>query len=175
MPWDAPQGTPTVLPIPACDRIEPDRLWTLSEAGPTIPTEKGTPMRLRSRPRRLPTSSYDVSPTHFEGRKAPEVDDFELAVATILFLLVLMRLALVTIVGLIIIRPVRDCPACFKATVPVRVHWLDLLSSRFEWRWCPECLWEGPGRKVSPRVSRSAAGPSSQSDLGGDRFRHASG
>ena len=73
---------------------------------------------------------------------------FEWAVVGILFFLVLLRLLVVTLVGFAIIRPVRDCPACFRPTVPIRMTWLARLSSSFEWRWCPECHWEGPARKT---------------------------
>ncbi len=74
---------------------------------------------------------------------------FELAVVVILFFLVLLRFTVITVLGLLIIRPVRDCPACFRPTVPIRMTWLTRLYSTLEWRWCPECQWEGPARKMS--------------------------
>ncbi len=76
------------------------------------------------------------------------MSQFEIAVATILFFLVFLRLALITVVGLLIIRPVRDCPACFRPTVPIRMRWFVRFNSAFEWRWCAECQWEGPARKA---------------------------
>ena len=80
------------------------------------------------------------------------MSQFELAVAVILFFfLVFLRLALIAVVGLFIIRPARDCPACFRPTVPIRKRWLAWFNSALEWRWCPECRWEGPARKALER------------------------
>ncbi len=68
----------------------------------------------------------------------------------VLVLLVLLglRLLAVAFLAMFIIRPVRECPACFQETLPIRVSALRLLGSWFEWRWCPQCRWQGPARKV---------------------------
>ncbi len=79
------------------------------------------------------------------------MSQLEIAVVAILFFLVGFRVAVIAVLGLLIVRPVRDCPACFRTTVPVLVKWLPRRSSSFEWRWCPECHWEGPGRKILDR------------------------
>jgi hypothetical protein len=54
--------------------------------------------------------------------------------------------ALLEVGGLLLIRPVRGCPACFHPTAPVRVRWLERLS-RLEWRWCTYCGWRGVARR----------------------------
>ena len=74
---------------------------------------------------------------------------FELAVVVVLLALVVVRVLIVAVLGLLIIRPVRECPACFEPTVPIRLPLLLRLARRFEWRWCPACGWEGPARRVS--------------------------
>lgn len=63
--------------------------------------------------------------------------------------LVVLRVALLTIGGLLLIRPVRRCPACFGPTVPVLISWLERLT-RFEWRWCTGCGWRGLARRDRP-------------------------
>ncbi len=83
------------------------------------------------------------------------MSEFEIALFAILFGLVFLRVVVVTAVGFLIIRPVRDCPACFQPTVPIKMTWLARISSHFEWRWCPECHWEGPARKAIPSKYRS--------------------
>jgi hypothetical protein len=125
-----PETTPTRRRIP--DRP--------TDPGPTRSGPAGSPL-LRS--------SHD--------RSVDLVSAFEIAVAAIFFSLVLFRLVLIGVVGFLIIRPVRDCPACFEPTVPIRLRWLARVSPRFEWRWCPECGWEGPARRA-PRRSRQPAG-----------------
>lgn len=60
--------------------------------------------------------------------------------------LIVLRVALLTIGGLLLIRPVRDCPACFCPTVAVLSAWLERLT-RLEWRWCPTCGWRGLARR----------------------------
>lgn len=84
------------------------------------------------------------------------MSQFELAVATVLFFPVFLRLALITVVGLLIIRPVRDCLACFCPAVPIRMRWLVRFNSAFEWRWCADCGWEGPARKALDGDARTA-------------------
>jgi hypothetical protein len=64
--------------------------------------------------------------------------------------LIILRVALVTVGGMLLIQPVHDCPACFQPTVPVLVRWLERLA-RFEWRWCPHCGWRGLSRRHQRR------------------------
>lgn len=61
--------------------------------------------------------------------------------------LVLLRVLAVGIGAALIIRPVRSCPACFQATLPIRKKWLRPARA-YEWRWCPACGWQGVGRRV---------------------------
>ena len=76
---------------------------------------------------------------------------FELALAGVFVFLILLRLLAVVIVAFAVIRPARSCPACFLPTVPVRVPWRLLLPGSFEWRWCPDCGWQGPSRRGPSR------------------------
>ena len=62
------------------------------------------------------------------------MSQFELAVAAILFFLAILRVALISIVGLLVIRPVRDCPSCSRATILICKPWLTRLATPFEWR-----------------------------------------
>lgn len=64
--------------------------------------------------------------------------------------LIVLRVALLTVGGLLLIRPVRDCPACFQPTAPVLVPWLEQLT-RLEWRWCTHCGWRGVARRARRR------------------------
>lgn len=59
---------------------------------------------------------------------------------------IVLRVALLGVGGLLLIRTVRGCPACFQPTAPVRVRWLERLS-RLEWRWCTYCGWRGLARR----------------------------
>lgn len=59
--------------------------------------------------------------------------------------LIALRVGLLGLGSALLVRPVRDCPACFRPTAPVRVRWLHLLP-RFEWRWCMDCGWRGLAR-----------------------------
>lgn len=61
--------------------------------------------------------------------------------------LVLMRYLAVLAIAVLIIRPVRACPACFAATLPVRNTWLRPFARRYEWRWCPACGWQAIARR----------------------------
>lgn len=65
--------------------------------------------------------------------------------AWVLVSLVLLRLALLGIGSALLVRTVRDCPACFRPTTPVLVRWLRRVS-HFEWRWCTHCGWRGLSR-----------------------------
>lgn len=66
--------------------------------------------------------------------------------ALTLLALVVLRVALLTIGGVLIIRPVRACPACFQPTTPILHRWLQRLT-RLEVRWCPGCGWSGLARR----------------------------
>ena len=84
---------------------------------------------------------------------------FELALIAVFVFLIFLRALAVVVVAFAVIRPVLSCPACFLPTVPVRVPWRLLLPASFEWRWCPDFGWQGPGRhepgKPGARVSRT--------------------
>ncbi|HUG39758.1 MAG TPA: hypothetical protein VMM12_04700 [Longimicrobiales bacterium] len=68
-------------------------------------------------------------------------------VAALTFLgLIVLRVALLTLGGLLLVRPVRRCPACFRPTDPVLILWLERMT-RFEWRWCTGCGWRGLARR----------------------------
>lgn len=65
--------------------------------------------------------------------------------------LVLLRVVVVATAAALLIRPVRACPACFHPTVPLLIRPLAKLVPWVEWRWCPDCAWQGPARKASPQ------------------------
>lgn len=69
--------------------------------------------------------------------------------------LVVLRVVLLTLGSVLLVRPVRSCPACFGATAPVLRPWLERLT-RLEWRWCSCCGWSGPARRIG---RPAAAGP----------------
>ena len=73
----------------------------------------------------------------------------DVSVAAVLVLggLVVLRWVIIVLGFLLIVRPARSCPACFEPTVPVRRRILTALLHVAEWRWCPQCGWEGPSRK----------------------------
>jgi hypothetical protein len=60
--------------------------------------------------------------------------------------LILLRVVLLTVGGMLLIRPVGRCPACFEATEPVLIRWLERLT-RLELRWCLHCGWRGLARR----------------------------
>ena len=62
--------------------------------------------------------------------------------------LVLLRGVLIAVGAALLVRPVRQCPACFQATVELQRVWLRRLAPWLEWRWCPHCGWAGPARRV---------------------------
>lgn len=70
--------------------------------------------------------------------------------------LVLLRAGLVLFGAALILRPVSSCPACFRPTLLLRRPWLRRLAPWMEWRWCPQCGWEGPGKR---RARAGEAGP----------------
>ena len=79
----------------------------------------------------------------------------------VLLALVALRWGLLLGGVLLLVPRVRACPACFDATVPVRRPWLRRLAPWLEWRWCPHCGWEGPGRRGENQLvpDPSARGP----------------
>ena len=79
----------------------------------------------------------------------------ELSVAAVLVLggLVLLRWALVLFGAMLILRVARGCPACFRETLLIRGPRLAVLLPMAEWRWCPECGWQGPSLKEERRGS----------------------
>ena len=77
--------------------------------------------------------------------------------------LVLLRVLLVGIGAALLIRPVRSCPACFHATLPIRTALLRPFPA-YEWRWCPTCRWQAlarvtPSRSAGPRPPVPAPPP----------------
>ena len=102
---------------------------------------------------------------------------FELALVAVFGFLILLRVAVVVAVVLTVVRPARSCPACFLPTIPLRTRWSALLPRRLEWRWCPDCGWEGPGRRIEERRSIRRAPrlfheppPPAPKDLGARRW-----
>ena len=65
--------------------------------------------------------------------------------------LVLLRFVLLGLFAALIIRPVVECPACFRSTFALHRPWLRRLVSWLEWRWCPHCGWSGLARMIPDR------------------------
>lgn len=84
----------------------------------------------------------------------------EMVATFVLLALVLLRVVLLTLGSLLLVRPVRACPACFEPTAPVLHPWLERLT-RLEWRWCAGCGWRGPARRVGrpPAAGPARVGP----------------
>jgi hypothetical protein len=76
------------------------------------------------------------------------VDHSTIAVL-ILLGMVAMRWVIIGIGAAMLLRPVRDCPACFKPTLALRRVWLRRAAPWLEWRWCPHCGWQGPARRIT--------------------------
>lgn len=74
-----------------------------------------------------------------------------LIAAGVLFGLVILRVALVALGASLILRPTHSCPACLDRTVLLHRPVLRAVLPWVEWRWCPLCGWQGPGRRVRPR------------------------
>lgn len=66
----------------------------------------------------------------------------------ILLALVLLRWGVLLVGAALVVRPVSDCPACREPTLLLHTPWLRRLAPLFEWRWCPACGWQGPGRRT---------------------------
>jgi hypothetical protein len=83
--------------------------------------------------------------------------DLSWAAAIVLAGFVVLRWILLGLGAALLIRPVRDCPACFGPTFALQRPRLQRLAPWLEWRFCPRCRWQGPGR----RVQEPSAGPQS--------------
>jgi len=67
----------------------------------------------------------------------------------VLLLLVGLRWVLLAVGVALLVRPVSSCPACAaSSTLGLHRPWLRWLTSWLEWRWCPQCGWQGPARRV---------------------------
>jgi hypothetical protein len=89
--------------------------------------------------------------------------------AFVLVVLIVLRVTLLTIGSVLLVRPVRSCPACFHSTAPVLHPWLERFT-RLEWRWCAHCGWSGPARRVGRPPGQGPGYPESARD-GADRGR----
>jgi hypothetical protein len=76
------------------------------------------------------------------------MDDVDVSVASVVVLggLVLLRFVIVGVGAALLLRPVRECPACFAHTVRVKRPVLEAVTRIAEWRWCTSCGWQGLGR-----------------------------
>ncbi|MQA90453.1 MAG: hypothetical protein GEU90_09485 [Gemmatimonas sp.] len=64
-----------------------------------------------------------------------------------------LRVVLIGLGATLLIRPVRECPACGRETIVVQQLWLDRILPAFELRWCPSCRWKGLARRRRRRPS----------------------
>ncbi|MCI0432105.1 MAG: hypothetical protein L0271_00455 [Gemmatimonadetes bacterium] len=70
----------------------------------------------------------------------------------VLLALVALRFIIVGIGAALLIGPVRSCPACFAETTFRSHHpWLRVIVPWLEWRFCPQCGWQGPARRPIDR------------------------
>lgn len=74
-------------------------------------------------------------------------NDVSVSAAAVLGALVLLRWGFIFVGALLLLRPARSCPACFRRTLRIRRPVLTALLPRAEWRWCPSCRWQGPARR----------------------------
>jgi hypothetical protein len=72
--------------------------------------------------------------------------DISIGAVIVLGGLVLLRFVFIAVGAALLLRPVRECPACFGGTVRVKRPILEALTRIAEWRWCPCCGWQGPAR-----------------------------
>jgi hypothetical protein len=79
-------------------------------------------------------------------------------IVLVLLALGLLRIGIVFVGATLIIRPATRCPACFHDTLAIRRRWLERMSSRYEWRWCPECQWQGVALKIESVGGRRVNG-----------------
>lgn len=89
------------------------------------------------------------------------LNDLSVSAAVVLGALVLLRWGFIFVGALLLLRPARSCPACFRRTLRIRRPLLTAVLPMAEWRWCPSCRWEGPARRKAredawiPRSSES--------------------
>jgi hypothetical protein len=84
--------------------------------------------------------------------------DASAAAVIILLGLVALRWIVVGVGVALLVRPVRECPACFHETFGLH-HPLLRLVKWLEWRWCPQCGWQGPARRDRPVPSAPRSAP----------------
>lgn len=72
--------------------------------------------------------------------------DASVVAVAILLGLVALRWIVIGIGVALLLRPVRECPACFQETFGLH-HRLLRHVKWLEWRWCPHCGWHGPARR----------------------------
>ncbi|MGH7502488.1 MAG: hypothetical protein ACREL7_12115 [Longimicrobiales bacterium] len=73
--------------------------------------------------------------------------DTSIATVIVLLGLVALRWVVIGIGVALLLRPVRECPACFFETFGLH-HRLLRFAPWLEWRWCPNCGWHGPARRT---------------------------
>lgn len=79
--------------------------------------------------------------------------DASVVAVMILLGLVALRWIVIGVGVALLLRPVRECPACFEETFGLHhrvlryIRWL-------EWRWCPHCGWHGPARRETTVPAR---------------------
>lgn len=78
------------------------------------------------------------------------LSDVSAAPVVVLGALVFLRWGLVAVAALLLLRPAKSCPACFRRTLLIRRPVLRAMLWMAEWRWCPACGWEGLARRQTP-------------------------
>ncbi len=73
---------------------------------------------------------------------------------TVLLGLVVLRWGLLFVGAFFLVARVRACPACFEETLLLRRPWLHRVAPWLEWRWCPECGWQGLSRRAEGGLAR---------------------
>jgi len=79
--------------------------------------------------------------------------DLSWTAAIVLGGFVILRWILLGLGIAMLVRPVRDCPACFGPTF-ARQSLLRRIAPRFEWRFCARCGWQGPARRTDASDAR---------------------
>jgi len=101
--------------------------------------------------------------------------DFSNAAVLVLIGLVVLRGILIGVGAALILRAVPECPACFApATFLLQRRWLRRLLPMVEWRFCPQCGWQGPSKRQpgDASVPRPVSKPEAQpfEEPGGPRY-----
>ncbi len=73
--------------------------------------------------------------------------DLSVGAAVVLGALVVLRCGLIWLSVGLLLRSARECPACFRPTMKILRPIVTALLPNAEWRWCPECGWQGLSRK----------------------------